>query len=100
MTDTLATINQEMIVTLVMIHRIARRALSAEEHSLDVVYGQHGLLRLERLPLQPRCVPHGETGRRARCLNPLLNVRYRVNSGKHLLAVSISAFDRPIRDMQ
>jgi hypothetical protein len=31
MTDTLATINQEMIVTLVMIHRIARRALSDEE---------------------------------------------------------------------
>jgi hypothetical protein len=31
MTDTLATINQEMIVTLVMIHRIAGRALSEEE---------------------------------------------------------------------
>ena len=31
MTDTLATINQEMIVTLVMIHRIAVRALSDEE---------------------------------------------------------------------
>jgi hypothetical protein len=31
MNDTAATINQEMIDTLVMIHLIARRALSAEE---------------------------------------------------------------------
>ena len=31
MTDTVATINQEMIVTLVMIHRIACRTLSDEE---------------------------------------------------------------------
>ena len=31
MTDTAATINQEMIVTLVMIHRIACRAMSDEE---------------------------------------------------------------------
>lgn len=31
MNDTVATINQEMIVTLVMVHRIARRALSDEE---------------------------------------------------------------------
>jgi hypothetical protein len=31
MADTAATINQEMIVTLVMIHRIACRALSEEE---------------------------------------------------------------------
>ena len=31
MTDTVATINQEMIATLVMIHRIACRALSDDE---------------------------------------------------------------------
>ena len=31
MTDTVATIYQEMIATLVAIHRIARRALSDEE---------------------------------------------------------------------
>jgi hypothetical protein len=31
MTDTAATINQEMIDALVVIHRIARRALSDEE---------------------------------------------------------------------
>ena len=31
MTDTAATINQEMIVTLMMIHRIASRAMSDEE---------------------------------------------------------------------
>ena len=31
MTDTTATINQEMIVALMMIHRIASRALSDEE---------------------------------------------------------------------
>ena len=31
MTDPPATINQEMIVTLVMIHRLASRALSEEE---------------------------------------------------------------------
>ena len=31
MTDTAATINQEMIATLIMIHRIASRALSEEE---------------------------------------------------------------------
>jgi hypothetical protein len=31
MTDTVVTINQELIVTLVMIHRIACRALSDEE---------------------------------------------------------------------
>ncbi len=31
MTDTVVTINQEMIVTLVMIHRLASRALSEEE---------------------------------------------------------------------
>jgi hypothetical protein len=31
MTDTVGTINQEMIVTLVMIHRLASRALSEEE---------------------------------------------------------------------
>jgi len=31
MTDTAATINREMIVTLVMIHRIACRALSDDE---------------------------------------------------------------------
>jgi hypothetical protein len=31
MTDTAATINKEMIATLIMIHRIASRALSEEE---------------------------------------------------------------------
>ncbi len=31
MTDTAATINQEMIETLIMIHRIASRALNEEE---------------------------------------------------------------------
>ena len=31
MTDTVVTINQEMIVTLVMIHRLASHALSEEE---------------------------------------------------------------------
>ena len=31
MTDTAATINREMIATLIMIHRIANRALSEEE---------------------------------------------------------------------
>src|ERR1700738_2839040 len=30
---------------------------------------------------------------------PLLNVRYRVRSGKHLLAASISAFDHPKRTL-
>jgi len=37
--------------------------------SLDVVYGQHGLLRLERLPLTaPLCAFHGENRRRADAL--------------------------------
>ncbi|MEY9413749.1 hypothetical protein ABIF69_000191 [Bradyrhizobium japonicum] len=39
MTDTVATINREMIVTLVMIHRIARRAMSDEERVGQRVQG-------------------------------------------------------------
>ena len=41
MTDTVVTINREMITTLVMIHRIACRALSDDERVGQRILGNH-----------------------------------------------------------
>jgi len=54
-------------------HKVAGRG--THRFSCDVVYGKLGLLRLERLPLMARGVPHGKTSRRAGCLNRARPVR-------------------------
>ena len=54
-------------------HKVAGRG--THRFSLDVVYGERGLLRLERLPRTACCVPLGESSRRAGCLNRARPVR-------------------------
>jgi RNA-directed DNA polymerase len=54
-------------------HKVAGRG--TRRFSCDVVYGELGLLRLERLPLTTASCAHGETSRRAGCSNRARPVR-------------------------